>query len=107
MISPTPMPHDDAWPNNFQIGDAVTLKDIPLNTTNETIMDYFKDSPVKYISELVELVHGALPVLGCFVSLTSTPGGSTETRGWTYERFTRANPPKKVEDADISSLLGL
>lgn len=104
MISPTPMPKDDTWPNGFQIGDAVTLKDIPLNTTNETIMDYFKDFPVKYISELV---HGAITGNGCFVSLTSTPGGSTETRGWTYERFTRSNPPKKVEDADISSLLGL
>lgn len=102
MISPTPMPKDDAWPNGFQIGDAVTLKDIPLNTTNETIMDYFKDSPVKYISELVITGNG------CFVSLTSTPGGQTETRGWVYERFARVSkPPKKVEDADISSLLGL
>lgn len=105
MISPTPMPQDDAWPNDFQIGDAVMLKDIPLNTTNETIMDYFKDSPVKYISELVT---GALPGLRCFVSLTSTPGGKTETRGWVYERFARVSKqPKKVEDADISSLLGL
>jgi hypothetical protein len=105
MISPTPMPKDDAWPNGFQIGDAVTLKDIPLNTTNETIMDYFKDSSVKYISELV---HGAMPGLGCFVSLTSTPGGKTETRGWICERFDRVSkPPKKVKDVDISNLLGL
>ena len=105
MISPTPLPHDDAWPNNFQIGDAVTLKDIPLNTTNQTIMDYFQDSPVKYISELVT---GAITGNGCFVSLTSTPGGQTETRGWVYERFTRVSKPsKKVEDADISNLLGL
>jgi hypothetical protein len=105
MISTTPLPHDDAWPNNFQIGDAVMLKDIPLNTTNQTIMDYFQDSPVKYISELVT---GAITRNTCFVSLTSTPGGKTETRGWIYERFTRVSKPsKKVEDADISSLLGL
>jgi hypothetical protein len=105
MISTTPLPKDDAWPNNFQIGDAVKLKDIPLNTTNETIMDYFKDSPVKYISELVT---GAITGNGCFVSLTSTPGGQTETRGWVYERFARVSkPPKKVKDVDISNLLGL
>lgn len=105
MISTTPLPHDDTWPNGFQIGDAVKLKDIPLNTQNHTIMKYFRKSPVKYISELV--TDG---MLGneYFVSLTSTPGGKTETRGWITERFIRvSNPPKKVKDTDISSLLGL